>query len=416
MRWIFPLIALLVPLQDDEQQVDNVYFKLPAGWKRADQGDLRVLVPGDISKDRVAALYICLGEELKGEFREWFDGAWERLKKEQRVKKVLEEQDVQKIEVGVNEGFLKGATVELENGAQLVLIYFGAKAVHRAESFLFATNDVEKIDAHTKSVSAYRESLSFQNQRPEPSIPKIVWREDKLSPSFTWKEVPPRKGDAGLSGIYRAFLMEEARFAEKVRLTPKYYHWVFFPDGTCYYGMPEEGLINFDLEYWRQKNPEWCGTYTMSGDEGELVIKGQKTTTLSIRRVPEGLSIDKHGPFRPLESCDGLALEGEFRREDWNQGEYSPKGSMTFSKDGTFADDGLLRAAGVSWWRPRKYRKFQEAEAVPGKGKYRISQNSLELIYEDGRKRRVNFSLPKDATREKPDTFVINTWVFVRVK
>ena len=271
------------------------------------------------------------------------------------------------------------------------------------------SDGAEQRDEEMKGCWAFRESITFVSRGSEPTYSKVVWREDLLSPSFSWKEVPKRKGTAGLSGIFRAMLMEEARFGAKVRFTPKYFYCVFFPDGTCYRNLPEEGLLNFDLEYYRRRNPLWCGTYKFSEGAGTLTVQAEgKPFSETLRRIPEGLSIDGKGPYRPLDPCDGMTLEGTFQREGWEpRPEF--RGTLTFRKDGTFEEDGLLCAASVAWWRPRQYRAFQEAEAVPGKGRYRIGENTLELLYEDGRKRRVSFALPVDVVREKAgDAVMIN--------
>ncbi len=65
------------------------------------------------------------------------------------------------------------------------------------------------------------------------------------------------------------------------------------------------------------------------------------------------------------------------------------------------------------WWYAD--RGFVQEEGRPGQGTYRIARNTLELIYTDGRKKRINFHLDPSASRNGPvDHFIVNTWVFVK--
>jgi hypothetical protein len=417
MRAVLALVALLAPPQTETQQVENINFRIPKGWKRFDPGTLRTLVPSEVAKGRVVGIYIGTGVEPAVPFRQWFDKAWESVHQEQDVAKILKEGELEKVQGFGAGGLSKAATVELKNGLQLLVIFMGFDVKPRAESILFVSNDAEHFEEHVKGLTAFRDSMTFVSRGSEPTYSRVVWREDLLSPSFTWKEVPKRKGTAGLSGIFRAMLMEEARFGLNVRYTPKYSYVVFFPDGTCYRNLPEEGLLEIDLDYYRRRNPFGCGTYQMSEGAGTITVQGEEKPFIqTLRRIPEGLSIDGKGPYRPVDPCDGMILDGTFQREGW---EPRPelRGTLTFRKDGTFEEDGLLCAVGMAWWRPRQYRAFQEAEAVPGKGRYRILENTLELLYEDGRKRRVNFALPMDVGREKAgDAVMINTQVCRRTK
>jgi hypothetical protein len=90
-----------------------------------------------------------------------------------------------------------------------------------------------------------------------------------------------------------------------------------------------------------------------------------------------------------------------------------PKKGITFSRDGTFMDEGFLAAAISSWWWAD--RGLVEATFAPGRGTYRLANNSLVLLYGDGRKVRANFHLEDGATGENMAVFVISTRRFVKV-
>ena len=238
--------------------------------------------------------------------------------------------------------------------------------------------------------------------------------DDKLSPSFTWGQVSSPRGQAGLSGIYhrlagvRELNVPAARFV----LRAKHMYWCFFPDGRCYYSMPTEGLDNFNYDYVRGMNALWCCTYTLKGDEG-MIAWGEGGTTVSFRRNGRKLLIGRTSDaFEPLDPCDGLKLEGTFKREDW-QDENSSKEGIAFSRDGTFVDEGFLAGAISSWWWADG--GLVEAKFSPGRGTYHIAGNSLVLLYADGRKVRANFHLEDGATKDNVTLFLISTRRFVKI-
>jgi len=238
--------------------------------------------------------------------------------------------------------------------------------------------------------------------------------DDRLSPSFTWGQVAPPKGQAGLSGVYhRLGTVKEMNVAAgRFILRAKDTYWCFFPDGRCYYSMPTEGLDNFSYDYVRGMNPLWCCTYTLNGDDGTITW-GTGGTTVGFRRSGQTLLIGRTADaHEPLDPCDGLRLEGTFKREGW-QDENMPKEGITFSRDGTFVDEGFLAGAISSWWWAD--RGLVEAKFAPGRGTYRLAGNSLVLLYADGRKVRANFHLEDRAAKESVAVFVISTRRFVKV-
>ncbi len=254
-----------------------------------------------------------------------------------------------------------------------------------------------------------------------------------LSPSFTWGAVPAPKGDAGLSGVYHVLaavthLDLSPRTAYNAYLSTHYVvveHlcWCFFPDGRCYYGMPTEGLDNFSYEYAQKINPLFCCTYRLEGDDGVITWGDkEKSTTafhrsgkdLLIERKDLGIGVHKDAPSKLLDPCDGLRLGGTFRRFDW-QTPHSPKEGMTFTPDGHFTDEGLLKQME---WRYAGYPHEVHDPGLPGRGEYHIASNSLVLLYEDGRKKRLNFhrDLTEGAPLDPVESFVMNTWRYVLVK
>jgi hypothetical protein len=239
--------------------------------------------------------------------------------------------------------------------------------------------------------------------------------DNRLSPSFTWGEVAPARGEAGLSGVYHraAIVTEMSVTARRFVTHAKHTYWCFFPDGRVYYSMPTEGLDNFNYDYVKGMNALWCCTYKLKGDDGTITW-GTGGTTVGFRRSGRTLLIGRDSDaYDLLAPCNGLALEGTYRREDW-QDEISPKEGITFSRDGTFVDEGFLGGAITTWWWAD--RGLVDAKFPPGNGTYRVVSNSLVLLYTDGRKVRANFHLADQATKDNVTGFLISTRRFVKVK
>ncbi len=237
---------------------------------------------------------------------------------------------------------------------------------------------------------------------------------DRVSPSFTWGQVA-RPAGPGLSGVYfRAAIATELDvYAKRTITRAKFTYWCFFPDGRCYYSMPTEGLDNFNYDYVRAMNDLWGCTYVLQGDQG-MITWGTGGSTVPFRRSGAKLLIGKTADaFERLDPCTGLKLAGTYKRENWRE-ENSVKAGITFSRDGTFADEGFLAGGITTWWWAD--RGLVDAEFSPGRGTYRLADNSLILIYDDGRKFRANFQLMDTAARDNVTGFLISTRRFVKVQ
>jgi hypothetical protein len=177
--------------------------------------------------------------------------------------------------------------------------------------------------------------------------------------------------------------------------------------------MPTEGLDNFNYDYVRPMNELWCCTYQLEGDSG-VITWGTGGTTVGFRRAGKTLLIKRASDvYELLDPGNGLKLEGTFKRDDWQE-EYSPKAGITFSRDGTFVDEGFLGGAMTTWWWAD--RDLVDAKFPAGNGTYRVAHNSLVLRYADGRKLRANFHLGDRVTKDDVTLFVVNTRRFVKVK
>ncbi len=281
-------------------------------------------------------------------------------------------------------------------------------------------DDQALVAAHTEALKAFLGSLTFADAQPQappgPPAGPATSATAQLSPSFTWGQVPPAKGAAGLSGTYHMQdLGAEVSVISGLAVTNiSHTYWTFFPDGRCYYSMPDEGFENFNYDYLAKMNATWCCTYKMEGDNGIISWGDAQKSTLGFKRVGKGLTIKRDlDHYKLLDPCNGLKLDGTFKRYDW-EAEYSPKEGITFTPDGRFVDQGFLHGCMTMWWYSD--RKYVDAQSLPGSGTYRVANNSLELIYADGRKLRLSFQLADEVSKEHVTAFLIRTYRYVLAK
>lgn len=399
---------------DGITQIGDAVFRMPAGWERGEQDGIPVLVPPNVPAGKTALLAVFPREPLEGDLSAWFNAKWAAVKGDSTVVEGGEAQ------TGTLPGGweLNYTAAGLRTAAQqnTAVFFFVVRVSDQAQPFLYLTDDPGLLTKHMGAIQAFLGSLAFNG--PTASGPGQEVEEpdgDTLSPSFTWGDMPAPRGTAGLSGVYHMQDLgsERSVISGNAVTTIKHTYWCFFPDGRCYYSLPAEGLDNFNYDYLKAMNQLFCCTYKLDGDNG-VITWGKGSSTVGMRRAGKTLLIKSESDvYQPLDSCDGLKLEGTYRRYDW-QDEYSPGEGITFSRDGTFADEGFLRGAVTMWWWAR--RGYVEATFRPGNGTYRLASNSLVMLYADGRKLRANFHLADDATRDDAKAFLINTWRYVRTR
>lgn len=83
---------------------------------------------------------------------------------------------------------------------------------------------------------------------------------------------------------------------------------------------------------------------------------------------------------------------------------------ITLTKNGQFADDGVFLAGDVV------DKSIASDDGMPGRGKYRINNNRLELRNMNGRVKRTTFTLEPGTLTSAVRRFHLNTWEFIRVR
>jgi hypothetical protein len=221
--------------------------------------------------------------------------------------------------------------------------------------------------------------------------------------------VAPREavgnGAAALAGLYVGYnssFMPDPKGVVN-HLVPKKEYFVLTSTGYLYRNIPDEGLESFDIVRAIRESPELGGTYVVSGKD--IHLRWTDGSTASARIVVGGIRYDNDTYFL-MPSCTGTRLRGVYYPQEQID---DPQDFLAFERDGTFLDNGVVNH--VDRFIPGTYnfRNWQ-----PGRGSYSITDNTLTLRYEDGRKRRLSFyTFPEEKKKELPDLVVLNSYALL---
>jgi hypothetical protein len=224
--------------------------------------------------------------------------------------------------------------------------------------------------------------------------PNVATRIDPLcTPSFLWDPAPePIKGDQPLSGIYGMPGMRATGVSGPSANELVFKYYTFFPDGRVLRQMPPEGLLNFRYEHWQQHFKFDCGRYRVEGDTVVVTLDrpDREPEVVTFKRDGETL-VNGDVKYRRI-AQDQPKPEGRWLRNGHEGREERFRLGITFNKDGSFKDEGFNSTTRIGWWCGSDFLlRDVEPGAVPGAGKWRVERNTLELVYEDGRKRRFGY-------------------------
>lgn len=205
-----------------------------------------------------------------------------------------------------------------------------------------------------------------------------------------------RVGTDNFTGLYR-MVRPKAISINSTAPEKGFYieHIIFFPGGKLYRGLPSEGLLYFDMAVAERAYPSNCGTYEFKNGEIHFLLGPNKTPYVITRngeRLNNPPSLGK-GTFRAVPICDGLKLEGNYRRN-------GSEPTISFTKDGRFNDGGIFGYFGTM---TKPDGTWYKDDGVGGAGTYSIEQNTLELRYSDGRIKRVVFQAFPENLVKKPE-------------
>ena len=204
-----------------------------------------------------------------------------------------------------------------------------------------------------------------------------------------------RVGADGFTGLYRMMRPKAININSSIPETGYYIeHIIFFPGGKLYRSLPPEGLLYFDPVIAQQAHPNNWGTYEFKNGD-ILIALGPNKTPYTITRNGDRLNNPPalgKGSFRPMPNCDGLKLEGSYRRHE-------SEPAIKFTKNGKFEDGGVFGYFGTM---ARLDGSVYTDDGKGGSGTYLIEQNTLELRYSDGRIKRILIQVFPENLTKKP--------------
>src|SRR5579864_1533262 len=407
---VFVLTGSLRAQDAPDTQVGDFLFKMPIGWNRTTQGDITYIKP-PFGPEGTATFFALAADRLQPDLRTSFNILWDGYKKENRV---LEGgQILAAHSPNGYDAFYTRAMVSDRNGRRWKVFVMGAKFKSRIETVLFMTNAFSRELAATNEqvFDSFLKSIRFTDESAEEAAANAGDAERKKAGAPAAK-LP--KGNGKFDGIYRAVGQTGDSLSPQRGIDYKYV--AFFPDGRFVEKLPDQGLDKLNEGMEIRINPVGWGTYEMTGDAGRIVFPPDEYSKNSIvwafKECSDHLKL-RGDDYYLLDRCNDLKLEGTFRRSDYKT-TYAAREGITFTPDGRFADEGVLKAAGVMVRNAAGNYDFDDG--APGRGTYRIANYTLELTYANGRVKRTSFLLDPEMPKSDVSEFFLNTWKFRRTR
>lgn len=404
-----------------DTQVYDWLFAMPEGWRLANSRLTQMtkeLAVEHTARCSEALTQLTFGRpgDIEGDFRKWFDGHWENLKKDYKAPGL----DAPSESVGAAGHKLVAGmgAIKMDDGRQRVVMLIGVNKGKRAGVMCFITEDLEHVEANARRMDGLLASVSFASQRaPGEKAPALRNRIDPLvTPSFLrddWKGWPA--GSFPLEGLWgRETVTPDLWTHHGQQYRSTYFYRMFFKDGTVLNRMPTEGLLSFDLAWLRSEFADYIGTYTVAGNVVTVTTgaPGKQQLKEELTLKGDDLYLGE-APYRRI-TDDAPALDGAYIKIDYQRHAPESHKRIVFSPKGSFVDEGFNSILGVHWWCGDKYWLWGHP-AEPGNGKWRIEKNTLELIYDDGRKHRYAFHVHRDIGNKGLKYLVLNGRFLMRL-
>lgn len=403
---VVALAALSVVSLPAQDRADNQIFRIPQGWTRTDAPGATVLSPKAEPKNLV--VLVLSGRPLTADFRETFDHDVKGLNGTMKVVKAGEVQSRHAPE-GVD---LLATSVELQAGPlqRSYRYYMGASVNGRFEILMYMAATPVLFQRYWPTVQQFVSTWSFANL-PKAASPGTEAGTDAAPPA----PKAAASGDAPanrIEGVYSGYKYNYVNVLGAVQKKAVNDYFSFFPDGTVFWGLPQTGLVGFNMARACQGRVEFCGTYQVNGDQVVIVLnRGTYRQVGSI--APGGFRIADR-PYTlqgdPAKSAAKM-LEGDFGRADAQTGEDLARRFIRFTRDGRFVDQGIVTtvcSSDISTGSPR-------FERAAGNGTYSLGPFTLILHYSDGYTRQMGITIqPGDMDKPSLSQIFVNTYTLVR--
>lgn len=410
VAWVFLCLMALpghAAPEDSVYRAGNVLFKIPTGWQRVDKNNLLLLVPPDMTPEQRFVIAIIPGQELKGDFRAWFDTTLrEGLAQGERIVQSTPVQS-QRTPAGVDTLY---TAVAIEDGShtRTFRVYLAAHPGNRVEMIACLASSESLFKRYESAVTEFVQNWNFANLGSSTADPSNPHRESPAARNNDTPRAQAPTGGVGLDGLYvgtenrQQFNMLTHLYDFKVFQV----YYLFLPDGRVYFGLPPAGALDrFDFARAQRDDPKNCGTYRVSSDKIQFTRNGVPDNQPAVfERGTDSLRIGRTWVHR-VAKAEGLRLDGTFGRQNFVntsvagagvQGGVSGDKKITFSRDGRFSQTGFTGFAGVRD-TPSSYSGAATSSQTSSSGTCTLRGYTLELNYTDGRREQHTFFLyPKE--------------------
>lgn len=394
------VIEVSANVQNPSDSFGNAVFDSPQGWRRVESDGVLFFIPSELRGGRVL-IAVLPGEELRGDFRQWFEATIERsLQNGERLVRSGELKS-QRAAEGYDT-LLKIVETRDREGYTYNRLYLAAHPGNRAEMVLYLASSTELFQKYSGVFEKFVASLDYTNSR--------------MGRRELEREVPLKKpvGTGQLSGLYTG-----NEYRRQFNVMTKYYdninvkiHYIFSPDGRVYSGLPKGGTLeNFDMDRAEREDAANVGRYTISGGQISFAWASGQREPVAFQRGSDSITIGKTKLYR-VKSWDGLRLDGTYSVRSFTnlsggiagEGGVSGEDILQLRKDGTF------QSAGFTGYTTAGARvNAATSTKTSGRGSYRITGNVLELRYADGNVVRATFYVhPENEQQARPGLIVID--------
>ncbi len=184
----------------------------------------------------------------------------------------------------------------------------------------------------------------------------------------------------GINGVWEGTIQSTGA-ATGVRL--EVFSPIFFTNGQVYFGnkFPTEGLDELNTRIPPELYPRNWGTYIFNNGKGILKMP---FADIPFRLENDKLIVTKNQrdwPFYKLNSVDGARFSGTYKMSE----SYEMIPSITFTADGKFSDNGVIRVL------YHDNNTCINPGFKQGSGMYEVKNHTVHFNYADGRKVKIAF-------------------------
>jgi len=342
------IAAALSAPQEEAVRAGNVVLRPPAGWKLERKPEGLFLSPGDLQEGETYVVIVSAGGKADGSLAEGLEKSWKEFEKDGKLVSKAPGRETRT--EGGTEGLMSVGLLEQKDGSRLIISLAMFKPADRYEAVIALSAQDAVFQRYSGALGALLKQLRFRNVEL-PTYDLILTEGDQASVQ------------------------------------------VLFKDGGWLETCPEGGLDGFDEAASRKSTPAAWGTQETR--DGVLRLRiGDRVRVLTPQADGSLAGKDPEAHFFRAPSSTGIRIEGRY-------GLPGVEGaSLTFTVDGSFEDQGLIKA-------------LTRDGTGPAAGAYEISDNTLLLAGAGGGRKRLLFALlPASATAKSPDRiFVAGRWL-----